>query len=180
MLVNVKILKYILILSSVFCIYEIFTAPINSLPCGDLVNFGPLFQLCTTSTWKEFLSNDAVSEINQKKWAWVGLITMKSKIPLKLKTLNLHWLGKKIDSLQASLYQKKETDPQLIPIQHNLVCDGTWDSIKQELSFNVDQKVVAINSYYLVLSFPKQEEKTIKTGQFSFQNKKSIHLTKMD
>ncbi len=180
MLVHVKILKYMLLFGFVFSNYEIFASPLNSLPCGDLVNFGPLFQLCTTSTWKEFLSNEEVSEIKQKKWAWVGLITMKSKIPLKLKTLNLHWLGKKIDSLQASLYQKKETDPQLIPIQQNLVCDGIWDSTKQELSFNVDQKVVAINSYYLVLSFPKQEEKAIKTGQFSFQNKKSIQLTQMD
>lgn len=183
MFFDVRLLKYIFVLIAIFFNHKIFTSP--SIISSDsiyknLTNFGPLFQLCTTSTWKEFLSNSEVSESSEKKWAWVGLITMKSKIPLKLKTLNLHWFGKKIDSLQASLYQKKETDPQLIPIQQNLVCDGFWDSSKQELSFKIDQKVVSVNNYYLFLSFPKHEEKVIKTGTFSLQNKKSIQLTKMD
>lgn len=180
MLFDVKILKFILMLSSIFFNSKIFTASLKSLPGNNFTNFGPLFQLCTTSTWKEFLSNNDINESKEKKWAWVGLITMKSKIPLKLKTLNLHWLGKKIDSLQASLYQKKETDPQLIPIQQNLVCDGIWDSVRQELSFQIDQKVVSVNNYYLLLSFPRQEERALKTGQFTLQNKKSIHLTQME
>lgn len=146
----------------------------------NLTNFGPLFQLCTTSTWKEFVLNDDLPEFKQKKWAWIGLITMKSKIPLRLKTLNLQWYGNKIDELQASLYQKKEKDPLLIPIQQNLVCDGTWDTKKQELSFNVDQKVVSINNYYLVLSFSKKEELALKSGKFTLPNQKSINLSQLE
>lgn len=175
-----KLLNILLLLGLVIVYIQL--SPNTAAPSiyDNLTNLGPLFQLCTTSTWKEFVLHHDLPEFKQKKWAWIGLITMKSKIPLKLKTLNLQWYGRKINELQASLYQKKEMDSTLIPIQQNLVCDGTWNTKKQELTFNIDQKVVSINNYYLVLSFSKHEENAIKSGKFTLQNNKSINLSQLE
>jgi len=175
-----KILKLAMLVASIIPFIKITSTPSVSSIYEDLTNFGPLFQLCTTNTWKEFILNGDLPEFKQKKWAWIGLITMKSKIPLKLKTLNLQWYGKKLDDLHASLYQKKEKDPTLIPIQQNLVCDGVWNTKKQELTFDIDQKIVSINNYYLVLSFSKREEDALKSGKFTFPDKKSISLTQLE
>ena len=180
MMFEVKLFNIMVMLGLVLAYIQISADNTPSSIYENITNLGPLFQLCTTSTWKEFALNSNLPEFKQKKWAWIGLITMKSKIPLKLKTLNLQWYGKKIDELQASLYQKKEMDSTLIPIQQNLVCDGTWNTKKQELTFNVDQKVVSINNYYLVLSFSKHEENALKSGKFTLQNKKSINLSQLE
>jgi hypothetical protein len=180
MLFEVKLVKLILTLLALIPCFKILSNSAASSIYDNIANFGPLFQLCTTSTWKEFILNRDLPDFKRKKWAWIGMITLKSKIPLKLKTLNLQWYGKKIEDLQASLYQKREMDPSLIPIQQNLVCDGTWNSKKQELSFNINQKVVSINNYYLVLSFSKQAEEAIKAGKFTLQNNKSVQLSQME
>ena len=123
MIFEVKLFKLTVILIALIPCFKILSSSGVSSIYNNITSFGPLFQLCTTSTWKEFILNSDLPESKQKKWAWIGMIIMKSKIPLKLKTLNLHWYGKNIQDLQASLYQKKEKDPSLIPIQQNLVCD---------------------------------------------------------
>lgn len=177
---DAKLLNVMLLLGLVLVYIQISADNSPNSIYENITNLSPLFQLCTTSTWKEFELNNNLPEFKQKKWAWIGLITMKSKIPLKLKTLNLQWYGRKINKLQASLYQKKEKDSTLIPIQQNLVCDGIWDSKKQELTFHVNQKVVSINNYYLVLSFSKNEETALKLGRFTLQNHKSIKLSQLE
>lgn len=139
-----------------------------------------MFYLSSTTTWFEYALNSAVPMINEKKWAWIGLITFKIKVPMKLEQLSLRWHGSMLKHLQASLYQKKETDPKLIPVEKNLVCDGVWNPQAQELTFNVNQKVVSINNYYLLLSFPAQDEKFIKKGHFALPDKKAIKLAKLD
>lgn len=144
----------------------------------DKIQIDDMFYLCSTTTWLEFKLNQTLPHINEKKWAWTGSITLKSKIPLKLEKLNLHWFGSKIKDLQASLYCKKETVNELIPIEKNLICDGIWNAQNQELTFNINQKIVAINNYYLLLSFPNVEEKAIKSGFFALPDKKAIQLTK--
>ncbi len=177
---ELKLLNILLLLGLIIIYAQLSPNATTSSIYDNLTNLGPLFQLCTTSTWKEFVLNSDLPEFKQKKWAWIGLITMKSKIPLKLKTLNLKWYGRKIKELEASLYQKREKEPTLIPIQKNLVCDGTWNATKQELTFNVDQKVVSINNYYLVLSFSKREEASLKSGKFTLPNKRSINLSQLE
>jgi hypothetical protein len=177
---EIKLLNIMLLLGAIVPYIRISSTTAAPSIYDNFTNLGPLFQLCTTSTWKEFILNNNLPGFKQKKWAWIGLITMKSKIPLKLKTLNLQWYGNKINELQASLYQKKEKDSVLIPIQKNLICDGIWNTKKQELSFNVDQKVVSINNYYLVLSFSKQEEAALKSGKFTLQDTKSINLSQLE
>lgn len=180
-LINLNlVLACILVL---FNINRLASANYNSnskLTLDTQIELDDMFYLCSTTTWLEFKLNQSITPVHEKKWAWIGSITLKSKIPLKLEKLNLQWFGKKISNLQASLYQKKETDPTLIPIEKNLVCDGIWNKQAQELSFNINQKVVSINNYYLLLSFPSSEEKTIKSGYFTLPDKKAMHLTKLD
>ena len=146
----------------------------------DKIQLDDMFYLCSTTTWLEFKLNQSLPLVHEKKWAWIGSITLKSKIPLKLEKLNLQWFGNNIKNLQASLYCKKEKATELIPIEKNLVCDGIWNSQNQELTFNVNQKIVSVNNYYLFLSFPNNEEKSIKSGFFALPDKKAIQLTKLD
>jgi hypothetical protein len=147
---------------------------------NDRIQIDELFCLCSTTTWLEFKLNQNVPLVHEKKWAWIGSITLKSKIPLKLEKLNLQWFGEKIKDLQASLYCKKEKAPALIPIEKNLVCDGVWSTQNQELTFNINQKIVSVNNYYLLLSFPNAEEHSIKSGFFALHDKKAIQLTKLN
>lgn len=147
---------------------------------NEKIKIDDMFYLCSTTTWFEFKLNQNLPLIHEKKWAWIGSITLKSKIPLKLEKLNLQWFGKKIKDLQASLYCKKEKAPELIPIEKNLVCDGIWNTQSQELTFNINQKIVSVNNYYLLLSFPNSEEKSVKSGFFALPDKKAIQLTKLD
>jgi len=124
------------------------------------------FALTTTGTWAEFTLKNMQQKFKQEKWAWVGSIIFKSKQALELKEVNLQWVGENIPKLHASLYQKKIFDKKVIPIQENLVCDGTWNKQKQQLIFRLNEKIVAINKYCLVLSFPKEFESKIKNGRF--------------
>ena len=136
-----------------------------------------LFSLSTTATWQEFSLKNQSPTSATHKWAWIGLITLKSKEPLTLERLTLQWNGKKIKKMSASLYQKKkEKDPTLIPIQDNLVCDGIWNPAQQQLTFFLNKKVVAVNKYYLVLNYPVKVEDTVKHGHFSLKRQHGVRL----
>ncbi len=94
----------------------------------------------------------------------------------------MQWRGEKINDMSAALYQKKECDDLLVPIEQNLVCDGHWDKYTQQLIFSPNEKIVAVNKYYLMISFPKSLEKKIKHGKFailttSFSNINQFQLT---
>lgn len=122
--------------------------------------------LSTTSTWREFTLTPSIDELKNEKWVWTTLLTFKSKEAHKLETLTLSWTGKPISTLSASLYQKQKYNDNLIPIEQNLVADGLWDEKKQKLTFSVNEKLIAINQYYLVLSFPSDKEHIVKNGKF--------------
>jgi hypothetical protein len=180
---NIKFLKI-----QIICVFtlQVFTLLIVNTIQANLVDYqnqmqlNNMFYLSSTTTWLEFALNSTMPQMQDKKWAWIGLITFKIKIPMMLEKLNLHWHGATIQNLQASLYQKREMDPNLVPVEKNLVCDGVWNPQAQELSFNVNQKVVSINNYYLFLSFPTHDEQSIKKGHFSLPEKAAIQLTKLD
>jgi len=125
------------------------------------------FSLSSTATWKEYVLATKAVKLPQEKWAWTGSLTLRSKEPLKLTSLVLKWHGEKIWKLAASLYEKKKRDKAPIPIEDNLVCDGSWNPTAQQLLFSLEEKIIAVNQYHLVLSFPKHIEHKIKKGTFS-------------
>jgi hypothetical protein len=133
-----------------------------------------IFSYSTTTTWQEFALNKTIKILKQKKWAWIGLITLKSKDPLFLQELHINWRGEKIPQLHGALYRKKETVNQLVPIQENLVCDGIWNTQKQKFIFPVNEKIVSTNKYYLLLNFPTKEEPKLKRGKFYLPFKKTL------
>lgn len=124
------------------------------------------FSLSTTTTWKEFMLNPSLDELKDERWVWTTLLTFKSKKAFKLHTLTLRWKGKQLDTLSASLYQKQKYYDPLIPIEKNLIADGVWNKNKQILIFSLDEKLIAINEYYLLLSFATDKEPLIKSGKF--------------
>lgn len=124
------------------------------------------FSLRATATWREYPFNIPQINFHKEKWAWACSLTFKSKEPVKLSSLILQWKGEKLSNLAAALYQKKEREAAVIPIQQNLVCEGIWNKSMQQLVFRPNEKVVAVNKYYLMVSFPKEVEKKIKKGKF--------------
>ena len=103
------------------------------------------------------------------KWILAGSITFKKKAKdtVHLNQLSLRWKGPKLQQLLGSLY-KKELDKEFIPIEDNLICDGSWNKAKQtlQLKFNEKQTLGPINIFYLVLTVPEPVEPLVKQGQF--------------
>jgi hypothetical protein len=124
------------------------------------------FSLSTTTTWREYQVKAPEITFNKEKWAWTCSLTLRSKQALKLSTLVLQWKGERITQLAAALYQKKERDISVIPIQKNFICDGIWSPSHQQIIFTPDTKIVAVDNYHLVVSFPKESENIIKHGKF--------------
>lgn len=121
--------------------------------------------LSTSTTWKDFTLN-RINNKPQKRWVWAGTVTIKSKKPITISNVTLQWCGDNIQKLHATLYHKKDTEHQLIPIQENMLCDGEWNPKTQQLMFPMNKKIVAVNHYYLVLSFPEKDIEKIKHGSF--------------
>ncbi len=138
------------------------------------------FSLSTTSTWKEYRLHVAHSSLDKKKWAWACSLTLRSKQPIKLTTLTLKWQGLPLTHLAASLYQKKEREHSVIPIEQNLVCEGKWNAQQQQLVFTLDEKIVAVNKYHLLLSFPNKLEHRVKSGSFVVEKMETRELCKKD
>jgi len=138
------------------------------------------FSLSATTTWREYKLAIPKLQFAKEKWAWACSLTLKSKQPLKLTNLVLQWRGEKIDKICAALYQKKEREKLVIPIQKNLISDGTWNPEKQQLIFSLNEKVIAVNKYHLFLSFPKQVEKKIRKGKFVILDSHALTICKKD
>jgi hypothetical protein len=140
-----------------------------------------LLSLNTTTTWHEYISHSP--NLKKETCAWISFITFKSKQTFNLKQINLKWIGASINSnkISASLYQKKENNnAPLIPIEENLVGDGKWNKSSQEIIFDLNEKLVAINKYYLVLSFPEKLKTKIKNGEFILKDSTSLKLEKLE
>lgn len=124
-----------------------------------------VFSLFSTPTWCQYPLTSQKIRFNKEMWAWTSSFILKSKRPLKLTMLKLDWQGKKLDNVAAALYQKREND-ELVPIGKNLVSQGKWDNKKQQLVFSLNEKVVAVNKYHLVVSYPKRLQKPLRQGKF--------------
>jgi len=135
------------------------------------------FTLKTISTWKDF-NNDSKSQLtieDQEKKALTVELIFRSKETIKLKKLVLQWNGDFLDDISASLYQKKEND-DLTFINKNFVCDAKWDNKKQQIIFTLDEKLIAINKYYLIINYMPKIESKLKEGCFVLSNEKAIQI----
>lgn len=112
------------------------------------------------------------------KWVLVGEIKLKTKDTLFINDLKARWRGGNLGNTFASLYSKKLTDRRLpVPIEENLICDGTWNPATKEFVFPVNKKLVASDTYYLMLNVPAQYETRLRTGSFEIiQHKKRALL----
>jgi hypothetical protein len=135
-----------------------------------------LYSFSSTSTWREYLSSTIMEPSRSEKWAWTCSLRFRSTKPVLLNHLILQWRGKKIKSLSASLYEKKATDQAVIPIQDNFICDGCWDNDTQQMHFDVNKKIIAVNCFSLLLSFSKVYEQIIKGGNFEVVKAQSITI----
>ncbi|MCX5925138.1 MAG: hypothetical protein NT124_02475 [Candidatus Dependentiae bacterium] len=107
------------------------------------------------------------------KWILAGSITFKkkSKEMVNLSRLTLLWTGPHLDKLSGSLYEKN-FEKIFYPIQDFLISDGIWNKKQQFLAFNFDQKcsLQAVNTFYLVLTVPPEQETILKNGSFFIAN----------
>ena len=169
------ITKFILVMSIFFAITTKITSKNNIQ--FDYTNFNGFRSLKTTNTWHEFTLHNNLNAKLKKKSAWTKLITLRNKKALQLKKIIMQWKGKHLDKIHASLYNKKETEA-LRPIEQNLICDGKWNTKKQQLIFNLNQKIISLNKFYLVLNYPNETEEIIKNGHFDLLKYNSIKFSK--
>lgn len=121
--------------------------------------------------WDNIEKNNMIERDLGGKWILVGSITFhkKSKEVAKLEKISLEWHGDPIDRLSGSLY-KKNPEKQFMPIEDNLVCDGSWNKVHQclVLDFNDRKQTLgARNIFYLVFTVPESIESALKNGYFS-------------
>jgi hypothetical protein len=127
------------------------------------------FNISIKSKWCDLDGNCTKSDDFGGKWILVGSFTFKkrSKDPLYMENITLHWSGEPLPNLVASLY-KKTLDKDFLPIEDNLVCDGLWNKCKQQLVFNFDERenLGPTTVFYLVLTVPESIESVLKKGFF--------------
>lgn len=127
------------------------------------------FQLIIEPTWQNLERNTDSSKAFGGKWVLIGSITFKkkSKDSVELDRLELKWHGEKIDDLAGSLY-RKSSHKDFMPIEDYLICDGTWNKAKQTLKLTFDQQQTLgfVNTFYLVLTIPDHMDNIVKHGAF--------------
>ena len=110
---------------------------------------------------------------NKKKIVLYTRVRMRSRQPHQLKQLVLQWQPKTSHfkqgpaQLSASLYSHK-CRKQFIPVQDRWITDGQWDAQRQTLTFNMDQKLVGVVTYYVVVGFEPREEKKMFAGSLQY------------
>jgi len=131
-----------------------------------------IFSLSSSFAWHDLGYNHHLTcstKYHPEKCVNIGCITFRCKTKLKLQKLKLQWTGEKlIHQIASSLYKKKKESQPLLLIEENVVCDGKWNEKKQQLTFPINEKVVATNTYYVIISFPCREEHKLKSGTFKF------------
>ena len=121
--------------------------------------------------WDNLEKNNMIERDLGGAWILVGSITFhkKSKQAAKLAKINLEWHGDPIENLSGSLY-KKIPEKEFMPIEDNLVCDGSWNKRHQRLVLDFNDRKQTLgprNIFYLVFTVPESIESTLKNGYFS-------------
>ena len=143
-----------------------------SITCLGEITKNP-FKIVLESKWQDLERCPEKTERFGSKLILVGNIVFKKKSreSVNLTTLTLKWHGNYITNLFGSLY-KKEADKEFLPIEENLICDGTWSTQKQTLvlRFGKAETLQATNRYYLVLTVPDHLEKLLDNGTFEIES----------
>ena len=121
--------------------------------------------------WDNLEKNNMHEKQFGGKWILVGSITFhkKSKLSAKLEKISLTWHGNYIDHLSGSLF-KKVPDKKFMPIEDNLLCDGSWNKTEQRLILDFNDRKQTLgprNIFYLVFTVPESIESKLKSGYFS-------------
>lgn len=151
----------------IFCLY-------SSAVAADQQHQDLFFSLSATSTWREFKQ---LPKQNLEKKIFIGEIKLRSKDTVYVDQLTARWCGENLGSVTASLYGKKITESQLpLPIEDNLICDGHWKKGNKEIVFPVQKKLVASDSYYLMVLLPTKMEGKLRNGFFEIiqQDKRAL------
>ena len=131
------------------------------------------FDIIIASTWEHLEEQDKHSQRFTGKWIKLGTITFKknSNVNVHLDEIDLLWKGDKIDSLEATLYKQKISNKSFLPIEENLICDGTWRKDKQELllKFNKRESLASTNIFHLVITVSENLEKQLTNGEFELK-----------
>ena len=133
------------------------------------------FQLILEPKWHNLESNTGREQQFGGKWILIGSITFRKKIHTKdditLTKLYLHWKGEPLTELLGSLYRKNNAK-EFLPIQENLLCDGAWNKKKQtlKLTFDQEQTLGLISTFYLVLTVPSNLEPILRRGRFELEH----------
>lgn len=124
--------------------------------------------------WKNLEANEASAKQFGGKWILVGSITFKkrSKENVALHSLRLQWNGAHIPSLFGTLY-KKVDGKTFLPLEENMICDGTWLPHQQALVLNFNKKISLglTNTFYVVLTIPEESEALLKDGVFALDER---------
>lgn len=124
--------------------------------------------------WDNLEKNNMIERDLGGRWILVGSITFHktSKEVAKLSRISLEWHGNHIDHLSGSLY-KKNSEKRFMPIEENLVCDGSWNKRNQRLTLDFHDRKQTLgprNIFYLVFTVPEAIEPKLKTGYFSLSD----------
>ncbi len=121
--------------------------------------------------WDNLGKNSTHEKRFGEKWILVGSITVHktSKQSAELGKISLQWHGDHIDTLSGSRF-KKIPEKLFLPIDDNLLCDGSWNKLDQRLILDFHEKKQTLGPhsiFYLVFSIPETIESTLKNGHFS-------------
>lgn len=104
------------------------------------------------------------------KWILAATITFKKRTPddIYFTMLDLEWQGISLSKLNATLF-RCDPDRPFVPLEENVIADGSWSEHHQMLRFAFKEKerLQTTHTFGLVLTIPAELEKTIKTGHFN-------------
>lgn len=125
----------------------------------------------TDAQWQHLEKRLTTSERFGSKLMLIGTVMFKKKSTeqIGIEHLQFAWQGEPIPHLSASLYVKKNN--KFMPLEENLICDGSWNAPKQLITFRFNKPyyLSAHTQFYLVLNLPCELEETIKVGTFTLK-----------
>ena len=140
-----------------------------------LITLLPIYSInqpgCTITIKSEWKNLETARETTffGNQWIEIALIKFKqiSKENVFINQLQFHWHGHHIHKLHASLYLKTN-QPNFIPTEENLICDGQWGTKSQSLFFNFpDLKLGPNTTFVIVATIDNQLETTLHNGSFT-------------
>lgn len=139
-----------------------------------VTNASPGYEFKIEKHWENLEKDSKNSTLFGSMWIWAGTVTFKKRPPEKilLDNLTLQWKGKHIGNLTGTLFRKEPSKP-FLPLEHNVVSDGTWNTQKQTFTFpfKKQEPLHPTDTFCLVLAVAKNLETTLQEGSFVIEPK---------